>query len=58
MAYVLRSGLTLAPVRRIARERMLALLDAAIADRTALARWKAEGEKLDEAAIAALCLER
>jgi hypothetical protein len=36
---------------------MLASLDAAIADRTALARWKAEGETLDEEAIAALCLE-
>jgi tetratricopeptide (TPR) repeat protein len=57
MAYVLRSGLTPAPVRRIAREHMLASLDAAIADRTALARWKAEGETLDEEAIAALCLE-
>ena len=56
LAHMQRRGVTEAPVRRIAREHLLARMSAAGIDAVSLARWRAEGATLDEDAIAALCL--
>ena len=57
-AYVRRSGSRTSPVRTLARRRTLELFEAARLDPVDLARWRREGETLDESGIAALCVQK
>ncbi|MCK9684506.1 ATP-binding protein [Scleromatobacter humisilvae] len=58
LADVERSGLTLSPVRAIARSRLLQVLGDAGIGPAALERWREEGRRLGPAEVAALCIDR
>jgi predicted ATPase/DNA-binding winged helix-turn-helix (wHTH) protein len=57
-AHVQRTGSRPSPVRTLARRRTLELFEAARLDPADLARWRREGETLDESGIAALCVQK
>ncbi len=55
-AFIERSGIAQHPLLKRARAQMQARFEAARLDPAALRRWRVEGERLDEAALAAVCL--
>jgi len=57
-AYTRRTGPRPHPVRVRARQRTAQLVAAAHPEPADLGRWQSEGEQLDEAAIAAICLQK
>jgi hypothetical protein len=56
MAYVRRAGGTLHRMQELGRERMHRAFEAASVAASDIERWRREGEALDEAGVAALCL--
>ena len=58
IAYVQRTGSQPSPVRFLARRRTLELFEIARLDPGDVARWRHEGEALDESGIAAVCVQK